>query len=65
MLAPAVKAVIGEQSDPQIAARMKAYNFHQVVDNRFVKQLVKDGFFEKTFGATIQAEESRKSKVAF
>lgn len=65
VLAPAVKSVINQQADPQIAARMKAYDFHKVIDNGYVKRLVKDGFFKKTFGAEIKAEEDRKSKAAF
>jgi ABC-type nitrate/sulfonate/bicarbonate transport system substrate-binding protein len=65
VLAPAVKSVVDQQPDPQIAARMKAYDFHKVIDNSYVERLVKDGFFEKTFGPAIQTEEARKSKAAF
>lgn len=65
VLAPAVKSVIDQQSDPQIAAKMKAYDFHKVIDNSYVERLVKDGFFEKTFGAGIKTEEDRKAKSAF
>ncbi len=65
VLAGAVKSIINQQSDPQIAARMKAYNFHQVIDNSYVEHLVKQGFFEATFGPEIKAEESRKAKAAF
>ncbi|MBV9771630.1 MAG: ABC transporter substrate-binding protein [Bryobacterales bacterium] len=65
VLAAAVKSIVNQQSDPRIAAQMKAYDFHQVIDNRYVENLVKDGFFEKTFGAEIKAEENRKAKAAF
>jgi ABC-type nitrate/sulfonate/bicarbonate transport system substrate-binding protein len=65
VLAPAVKSVLDQQSDPQIAAQMKAYDFHKVIDNSYVENLVKDGFFEKTFGAGVKAEEDRKTKAAF
>ena len=65
VLAPAVKSVVDQQPDPQIAARMKAYDFHKVIDNSYVEGLVKDGFFEKTFGPAIKTEEARKSKAAF
>ena len=44
---------------------MKAYDFHKVIDNSYVERLVKDGFFEKTFGAAIKTEEDRKAKAAF
>ncbi|HEY1759888.1 MAG TPA: ABC transporter substrate-binding protein [Bryobacteraceae bacterium] len=65
VLAPAVKSVLDQQSDPQVAAQMKAYDFHKVIDNSYVERLVKDGFFEKTFGPAIKAEEDRKAKSAF
>jgi ABC-type nitrate/sulfonate/bicarbonate transport system substrate-binding protein len=65
VLAPAVKAVVDQQSDPQIAARMKVYDFHQVIDNSYIDRLVKAGFFDKTFGASIKAEEDREAKAAF
>ncbi len=65
VLAAAVKSVLDQQSDPRIAAEMKAYDFHKVIDNSYVERLVKDGFFEKTFGPAIKTEESRKAKAAF
>jgi ABC-type nitrate/sulfonate/bicarbonate transport system substrate-binding protein len=65
VLAPAVKSVLDQQSDPQIAAQMKAYDFHKVIDNSYVERLVKDGSFEKIFGAGVKAEEDRKAKAAF
>jgi ABC-type nitrate/sulfonate/bicarbonate transport system substrate-binding protein len=65
VLAAAVKSVVDQQSDPQIAATMKAYDFHKVIDNSHVEQLVKDGFFDKTFGPSVKAEEDRKNKAAF
>jgi ABC-type nitrate/sulfonate/bicarbonate transport system substrate-binding protein len=65
VLAAAVKAVVTEQSDPQIAARMKAYDFHQVIDNSTVARLVKEKYFETLFGPSIKAEEDRKAKLAF
>jgi hypothetical protein len=57
--------VIAQQSDPQSAAQMKAYDFHKVIDNSTVERLVKEKFFETLFGATIKAEEDRKAKLAF
>jgi ABC-type nitrate/sulfonate/bicarbonate transport system substrate-binding protein len=65
VLAAAVKSVLDQQSDPQIAAEMKAYDFRKVIDNGYVERLVKDGFFEKTFGAAIKTEENRKAEAAF
>jgi len=43
---------------------MKAFNFKTVVDNSTVDRLVKEGFFQKLFGAGIKSEEERKSKLA-
>jgi ABC-type nitrate/sulfonate/bicarbonate transport system substrate-binding protein len=65
VLASAVKSIVNQQSDPQIAAQMKAYDFHKVIENSYVERLVKNGFFEKTFGAAIKSEEDRKAKAAF
>ena len=65
VLAPAVKSVLEQQSDPQVAERMRTYDFHKVIDNGYVERLVKDGFFEKTFGPAIKKEEDRKAKAAF
>jgi len=65
VLAPAVKSVLAQQADPQIAAQMKAYDWKQVIDNSVVESLVKQGFFEKLFGDSIKAEEQRKAKLAF
>ncbi len=65
VVAGAVKSVIDQQSDPQIAAQMKAYDFHKVIDNSNVERLVKAGFFDMTFGASIKAEEDRKAKAAY
>lgn len=65
VVAGAVKSVIEQQSDPQIAAAMKAYDFHKVIDNGNVERLVKAGFFDQTFGPQIKAEEDRKVKAAY
>jgi ABC-type nitrate/sulfonate/bicarbonate transport system substrate-binding protein len=65
VLAGAVKSVIDQQPDPQIAAQMKAFDFHKVIDNSYVSKLVKEGFFEQLFGPSIKAEEQRKAKLAF
>jgi ABC-type nitrate/sulfonate/bicarbonate transport system substrate-binding protein len=65
VLADGVKAVVAQQSDPQLAAQMKAYDFHKVIDNSVIERLVKEKYFEMLFGATIKAEEDRKAKLAF
>jgi ABC-type nitrate/sulfonate/bicarbonate transport system substrate-binding protein len=63
VLAAAVKSVV-DQADSQTATAMKAFNFKTVVDNSTVDRLVKEGFFQKLFGAGIKSEEERKSKLA-
>ena len=65
VLAPAVQWIIEHQADPQIGARMKAYDFRKVIDNSVVERLVREHFFENLFGPSIKAEEDRKGKLAF
>jgi ABC-type nitrate/sulfonate/bicarbonate transport system substrate-binding protein len=64
VLSPAVKSVIDQQSDPQLAAAMKSFDYRKVIDNGTVDRLVKEGYFEKLFGASIKTEQDRKSKIA-
>jgi ABC-type nitrate/sulfonate/bicarbonate transport system substrate-binding protein len=63
--AAAVKYILEHVADPQIAAQMRAYDFHKVIDNSLVDRLVKEGFFEGIFGPGIKTEEDRKAKIAF
>lgn len=65
VLAAAVKYIAEHQADAQVAAAMKSFDFRTVVDNSYVDRLVKQGFFERLFGAGIKAEEDRKGKLAF
>jgi ABC-type nitrate/sulfonate/bicarbonate transport system substrate-binding protein len=65
VLAPAIKSIVAQQVDPRIAADLKAFDFHKVVDNGVVTRLVKEGYFEQLFGADIKAEEQRRGKLAF
>jgi ABC-type nitrate/sulfonate/bicarbonate transport system substrate-binding protein len=65
ILAPAVKYVLDHPADEQLGAQMKKFDFRTVLDNSIVDRLVKEGFFEKLFGASIKAEEERKAKIAF
>ena len=55
----------GQQTDPRMATTMKEFDFHKVIDNSVVSRLVKEGFFEKLFGAGIKAEEERRAKLAY
>ena len=65
VLAGAVSAVIEQQTDQQLIAQMKGFDFRTVVDNSTVSRLISEGFFQKLFGAGIKREEDRKLKLAF
>jgi ABC-type nitrate/sulfonate/bicarbonate transport system substrate-binding protein len=65
VLAPALQAVIDQQSDAKLLAQMKSFDFRTVIDNSIVARLVKEGYFQKLFSPSIKAEEDRKSKIAF
>jgi len=65
LLAGALKSVLDQQTDPQMIALLKPYDFHKVIDNGYVDRLVKEGYFEKVFGAGIKPEQERKAKLAF
>ncbi len=65
MLAPALQAVIDQQSDAKLLAQMKTFDFHSVIDNSVVARLIKEGYFQKLFGPGVKAEEDRKLAIAF
>lgn len=65
VLAPAVQYMVDHAPDERTAAEMKRFNFHSVIDNSLVDQMVREGFFEKLFGPGVKAEEERKAKLAF
>ena len=51
--------------DPRLAKDLKSFDFKRVIDNSVVERLVREGFFQKLFGAGVKAEEDRKAKLAF
>src|SRR5688572_19769574 len=63
VLADAVKSVVAQAAEEQ-ATQMKAIDFKTVVDNSVVDKLVKEGFFEKTYGAGVKSEQEARSKQA-
>ncbi len=65
ILAPAVQYILDHPADERIAAQLRAYDFHKVIDNNVVDRLVKEGYFEKLFGPGVKQEEERKAKLAF
>jgi ABC-type nitrate/sulfonate/bicarbonate transport system substrate-binding protein len=65
VLAPAVQYIVEHQADPQVGARLKAYDFHKVIDNSVVERLVREHFFENLFGPSVKAEEDARAKLAF
>jgi ABC-type nitrate/sulfonate/bicarbonate transport system substrate-binding protein len=65
VMSAAVSSIVAQQVDPRLAADLKAFDFHKVVDNGTVSRLVKEGFFEMLFGQGIKAEEQRKAPLAY
>ena len=64
VLAGAVKSIV-DQANSQKETQLKDFDPHKVIDNGVVDRLVKEGFFEKTFGPVIKSEQEKKSKAAF
>ena len=65
VLAPALQAVIDQQSDAKLIAQMKGFDFHCGSGQRHRGEARQEGFFQKLFGPGVKAEEDRKSKLAF
>lgn len=65
ILKPAVEAVLGQISDPQLAERMKSFDWKTVINNSVVDKLVSEGFFVELFGESVKAEQERKAALAF
>jgi ABC-type nitrate/sulfonate/bicarbonate transport system substrate-binding protein len=65
VMAGAVKATLSQQVDQRIAADLKAFDFHKVIDNSVVARLVKEGYFQSVFGPGVKAEEQTKASQAF
>ena len=61
--AAALKAIL-EQASGQAATQIKDFDVRMAVDNSTIDRLVKEGFFEKLFGAGIKSEQEKKSKLA-
>jgi len=64
VMAAAIKSIM-DQANAETATQLKDFDPHKVVDNSLVDRLVKEGFFEKTFGPSIKGELEKKSKAAF
>jgi hypothetical protein len=60
-----VDSALAQQSDPQVAERLRAYDWSKVIDNGIVAKLARDGFFVGLFGEGIRAEQERKAALAF
>jgi len=65
VLEGALQSVVDQQADARMAAQMRAFDFHKVIDNSVVTRLVREGFFEQLFGPSIKAEEARKARLAY
>ena len=44
---------------------VKTFDFNRLIDNRPVRKLIEEGFFEKLYGPGIKAEQDKKLKAAF
>ena len=44
---------------------VKTFDFNRLIDNRPVRKLIDEGFFEKLYGPGIKAEQDKKLKAAF
>jgi ABC-type nitrate/sulfonate/bicarbonate transport system substrate-binding protein len=64
VMAPAIQSVM-DQANAETATQLKALDPHKVIDNSVVDRLVKEGFFEKTFGPSIKSEQEKKAKAAY
>jgi ABC-type nitrate/sulfonate/bicarbonate transport system substrate-binding protein len=64
VLADAIKSIT-DQANADALTQLKNFDPRRVIDNSVVERLVKEGFFEKTFGASIRNEQTLKSKAAF
>ena len=64
VMAAAIKSIM-DQANAETATQLKAVDPRRIVDNSLVDRLVKEGFFEKTFGPSIKSEQEKKAKAAF
>jgi ABC-type nitrate/sulfonate/bicarbonate transport system substrate-binding protein len=65
ILAPAVKYILDNLSDPQSAPQMRRFDYRSVIDPSVLDRIVKEGFFEKLYGPGIKSEIDAKSKLAY
>lgn len=63
ILKGSVEGVIERQRQEQ--PYLKDFDFSKSVDNSFVDQLIREGFFERVFGANIKEEQQKKQAIAY
>ena len=63
VMTAAIQSIMN-QANAETATQLKAVDPRKVVDNSVVDRLVKEGFFEKTFGPGIKSEQEKKAKAA-
>ena len=64
MQAAAFKAVVEQQSDPQLVTLMKGVDYRKAVDNGTLDKLVKEAF-SKSYSAGHQIRARAKSQTRF
>ena len=63
VLKNSVKAVVERQSQAQ--PQIKQFDFKKVIDNSIVDRLVKEGFFQQIFGASITELQQQRQAQSF
>jgi hypothetical protein len=65
---PLMQKVAGEAVVDRIGAdipALKSFDFQSIIDNRPVRKLIDEGFFEKLYGPGIKEEQDKKLKGAY
>jgi ABC-type nitrate/sulfonate/bicarbonate transport system substrate-binding protein len=65
---PLMQKVAGEAVVERIGAdlpALKTFQFQSIIDNKPVRKMIDEGFFEKLYGPSIKAEQDRKLKGAY
>ncbi len=65
---PLMQKVAGEAVVDRIGAdlpALKTFDFQSIIDNKPVRKMIDEGFFEKLYGPSIKAEQDKKLKGAY
>ncbi len=65
---PLLQRVAGDAVVDRIGAdlpALKSFDFQSIIDNKPVRKMIEEGFFEKLYGPSIKAEQEAKLKGAY